>query len=112
MCSSLGKKNCSRRIYLFFLGVRRCRGQVWGKLRSVRVFSKNCAPLTTLRVSSFFLERWDEVAIEIKNVWLKENEKKCWYNNNLFILLLYVFKIYILPKRISFLLQSFEIYLF
>lgn len=51
---------------------------------------------------SIFLERWDEVAIEIKNVWLKENEKKCWYNNNLFILLLYVFKIYILTKEYPF----------
>jgi hypothetical protein len=39
----LWEKICSRPVYLFFTGVRRCRGHVWRKLRSVRVFSKNCA---------------------------------------------------------------------
>ena len=32
-------------LLVFFMGVRCCRGQVWHKLRSVRVFSKNCASL-------------------------------------------------------------------
>ena len=54
----LGKKICSRRTYLFFKGVRRCRGQVWRKLRSVRVFSKNCA-------SNFFRSFGKGVAIEM-----------------------------------------------
>jgi hypothetical protein len=45
MCSSFGKKICSRRICLFFKGVRLCLGQVWRKLRSVRVFFLNTVPL-------------------------------------------------------------------
>jgi hypothetical protein len=55
---ALGKKICSRRTYLFFKGVRRCRGQVWRKLRSVSVFSKNCA-------SNFFWSVGKGVAIEM-----------------------------------------------
>ncbi len=39
LCNTAWKKKiCLLRIYLFFKGVRRCRGQVWRKLRSVRVF--------------------------------------------------------------------------
>ena len=56
----MGKKICSRRTYLFFKGVRRCRGQVWRKLRSVRVFSKNCA-------SNFFWSVGKGVVIGTEN---------------------------------------------
>jgi hypothetical protein len=64
-----GKKICSRRIYLFFKGVRRCRGKVWHELRSVRVIAPINVPLrpspslrmTKFRAGSFFLERREGV---------------------------------------------------
>ena len=63
-----GKKICSRRTYLFFKGVRRCRGQVWRKLRSVRVFSKNCA-------SNFFWSVGKGVAFEMLNYRFNRRER-------------------------------------
>jgi hypothetical protein len=65
----LGEKICSRRIYLFFKGVRRCRGQVWRELRSVRVFSKN-------RASNFFWSVGKGVPFEMLNFLFTTERKK------------------------------------
>jgi len=53
-----GKKFAHGVLICFFKGVRRCRGQVWRELRSVRVFSKN-------RASNFFWSVGRGVATEM-----------------------------------------------